>query len=163
MEVSRPGQFGATRAEILLVEDHPGDVRLAREALRDAKIDNDLLVLTDGAEALSFLRREGSYAEAVRPDLVLLDLNLPRRSGCEVLEEMRRDPGLASIPVVVVTASETDLEACRSLDLGRVDYMTKPIDFRQLARIVRSVSDLWFSIVMIEPGNPPEHEPILCP
>lgn len=154
-----PGR-ATTRAEILLVEDHPGDVRLAREALRDGKIDNDLRVVSDGVEALAYLRRQGRYADAVRPDLVLLDLNLPRKSGREVLEEMKRDPGLSSLPVVVVTASDTELDACRSLELGTVGYITKPIDFRQLAAIVRSVSDLWIAIVMVEGPTAPRRVPV---
>jgi chemotaxis family two-component system response regulator Rcp1 len=157
MDLSTPVPGRATlRAEILLVEDHPGDVRLAREALRDAKIDNELHVVTDGVEALAFLRQQGRYAEAVRPDLVLLDLNLPRKNGREVLEEMKRDPRLASVPVVVVTASTAEMDACRALELGTVGYMTKPIDFRQLAAVVRSVSDLWISIVCVE--RPPVSE-----
>lgn len=161
MDPSRPFPDRASvRAEILLVEDHPGDVRLAREALRDAKIDNDLHVVSDGVEALAFLRRQGRYADAVRPDLVLLDLNLPRKNGREVLEEMKRDPLLSSIPVVVVTASSAELDACRALELGTVGYMTKPIDFRQLAAVVRSVSELWIAIVRLERPTIPERLPV---
>jgi CheY-like chemotaxis protein len=151
MDRSSPAPGRASpRAEILLVEDHPGDVRLAREALRDAKIDNDLHVVSDGVEALDFLRRQGRHVGAVRPDLVLLDLNLPRRSGREVLEEMKRDPDLSSMPVAVVTASDAERDACRSLELGAVGYMTKPIDFRQLATVVRSVPGLGITIVRVE-------------
>lgn len=161
MDTSSPpqGRTG-TRAEILLVEDHPGDVRLTREALRDAKIDNDLHVVTDGVEALAFLRRQGPYADAVRPDLVLLDLNLPRKNGREVLEEMKRDPGLSSLPVIVVTASDAELDACRSLELGTVGFMTKPIDFRQLAAVLRSVSELGIAIVCIERPSAPGRVPV---
>jgi len=139
------------RVEILLVEDHPGDVRLIREALREEKIFNELHVALDGVEALAFLRGQGRYAARVRPDLILLDLNLPRMSGRELLEEMKRDPALRDLPVVVVTASQAEADACRALELGAAGYLTKPFDFRQLARVIQSTTDLWITIVAVRP------------
>ena len=148
------------RVEILLVEDHPGDVRLTREAFREHKIGNELHVVSDGEEALAFLLREGPYATSPRPDLVLLDLGLPRKDGREVLAEMKRNPGLREIPVVVVTASPAEADACRALQLGAVGYVSKPVDFRQLARIVQEITDLWITIVTVRPeALPPELVP----
>lgn len=146
----------ASSVEILLVEDHPGDVRLMREALREEKITNALHVARDGVEALAFLRREGPFASAPRPDLVLLDLNLPRKHGREVLEEMKRDPRVRDIPVVVVTASSADSDR-RLIDRGAAGFVTKPVDFRQLARIVQKITDLWISIETVQRDAPPQH------
>jgi two-component system, chemotaxis family, response regulator Rcp1 len=135
--------------EILLVEDHPGDVRLTREALQDSKVWNRLRVATTGFEALAILRRQPGYEAAPRPDLILLDLHLPGLSGVEVLDAVREDPELSSIPVVVVTASRADRE--RVLRLGANAYITKPVDVRQLAQVVGAVADLWLTIVKLEP------------
>ena len=125
--------------EILLVEDNPGDARLAVEAFRDGKLANRLRVVGDGDEALALLRREGPHRDAPRPDLVLLDLNLPRVGGHEVLAQLRADPELDRIPVVVLTASQEEHEALRSLHLGATAYMTKPVDGPQLMRVVEAV------------------------
>lgn len=145
--------------EILLVEDNPGDVRLTREALREDKIGNALHVVGDGVAALAFLRREEPYAGAPRPHLVLLDLDLPRMNGREVLEEMKGDPALREIPVVIVTASRAEADACRAMQLGATGFASKPVDFRQLARIVQDHADLWITIVSLRAEIPPEPVP----
>ncbi|HEX6927300.1 MAG TPA: response regulator [Longimicrobiaceae bacterium] len=137
--------------EILLVEDNPGDVRLTREALREGKVRNNLHVASDGVEALKFLRREEPYAEAVRPDLILLDLNLPRKDGREVLEEVKADPALRHIPVVVLTSSQAEQDILRAYDLHANCYVTKPVDLDQFIHVVRSIEDFWFTIVKLPP------------
>jgi chemotaxis family two-component system response regulator Rcp1 len=136
--------------EILLVEDNPGDVILTREALTDCKIANRLQVAVDGAEALRMLRGEGD-AEAVRPDLILLDLNLPRMSGTAVLSAIRADPALAMIPVVILTSSAADEDIVRSYRLNANAYVTKPVDFDEFLRVVRSIEDFWLSVVKLPP------------
>jgi two-component system, chemotaxis family, response regulator Rcp1 len=137
--------------EILLVEDNPGDVRLTREALAEGKVRNNLYVAVDGVKALEFLRREGEYAGAVRPDLVLLDLNLPRKDGREVLAEIKADPALRYIPVVILTSSEAESDIARAYDLHANCYVTKPVDLDQFIHVVRSIEDFWFSIVKLPP------------
>jgi len=137
--------------EILLVEDNPADVDLTQETLAYAKIRNRLHVVTDGEEALAFLRREGRYAQAIRPDLILLDLNLPRKDGREVLEELKADADLRSIPVVVLTSSDAEKDVVRSYDLGANCYVTKPVDLDQFANVVRTIEDFWFIVVKLPP------------
>ena len=137
--------------EILLVEDNPGDVRLTREALREGKVRNNLNVAPDGVEALKFLRREEQYADAVRPDLILLDLNLPRKDGREVLEDIKADPALRYIPVVVLTSSQAEQDILRAYDLHANCYVTKPVDLDQFSHVVRSIEDFWFTIVKLPP------------
>ncbi len=137
--------------EILLVEDNPGDVRLTREALKEGKVRNNLHVAQDGVEALAFLRREGRYGEAVRPDLILLDLNLPRRDGREVLEEIKADPQLRAIPVVILTSSQAEQDIVRAYDLHANCYVTKPVDLDQFITVVKSIEDFWFAIVKLPP------------
>jgi CheY-like chemotaxis protein len=136
-------------AQILLVEDSPGDVRLTREALHDAKICNELHVVRDGVSALAFLRGEGEYAGAPRPDIVLLDLNLPRKDGREVLEEVKADPDLRTIPVVVLTTSEADEDILRSYDLHANAYVTKPVDFDRFIEVVRLIDDFFVTVVKL--------------
>ena len=136
-------------AQILLVEDSPGDVRLTREALRDAKICNELHVVRDGEAALAFLRGEGEYAGAPRPDIVLLDLNLPRKDGREVLEEMKADDDLRRIPVIVLTTSLAEQDVLRSYDLHVNAYVTKPLDLDGFVAVVRSIESFWLSIVRL--------------
>ena len=136
-------------AEILLVEDNPADVRLTREALREGKVRNNLSVAADGVEALAFLRREGSYADAVVPDLILLDLNLPRKDGREVLEEIKADPALRHIPVVVLTSSQAEQDILRAYDLHANCYVTKPVDLDQFIHVVQSIEDFWFTIAKL--------------
>jgi chemotaxis family two-component system response regulator Rcp1 len=143
--------------EILLIEDEPGDVRLTLEALRDSKICNTVHVVTDGYAATAFLRREGEYAAAPRPDLILLDLGLPKKDGREVLAEIRTSDELRDIPVVVLTASRADRDLLRSWELQVDGYLIKPIDFGQLVELVKAFADFWFSVVHrpashVEPG-----------
>ncbi|HET8626690.1 MAG TPA: response regulator [Thermomicrobiales bacterium] len=135
--------------EILLVEDSPGDVRLTREALREGKIRNNLSVVPDGVEALAFLRREGRYAAAPRPDVILLDLNLPRKDGREVLAEVKADERLRRIPVVVLTTSRDEQDILRSYDLHANCYITKPVDLDQFIAVVRSIETFWLTIVTL--------------
>jgi CheY-like chemotaxis protein len=135
--------------EILLVEDNPGDVRLTREALKEGKVLNHLHVVEDGEDAVRFLRREGEFDGAVRPDLVLLDLNLPRKSGHEVLEEIKTDTDLRRIPVVVLTSSEAETDIARSYDRYANAYITKPVDLDQFISVVRAVEDFWLEVVRL--------------
>ena len=138
--------------EILLVEDNPGDVRLTKEALRDGKVRNNLHVVDDGVKALEFLRRQGPYAEAPRPDLILLDLNLPRMGGREVLAEVKNDPQLQSIPVVVLTTSQAEQDIVRAYELNANCYVTKPVDLDQFITVVKSIEDFWLTIVRLPPA-----------
>lgn len=135
--------------EILLVEDNPGDVRLTVEAFRAGKIRNNLNVVRDGVEALAFLRREAPYEDAPRPDLILLDLNLPRKSGFDVLAEVKADGSLRRIPVVVLTTSEIDEDICRSYDLHANCYISKPVDLDRFFTVVKSVEDFWLTVVKL--------------
>jgi chemotaxis family two-component system response regulator Rcp1 len=137
--------------EILLVEDNPGDVRLTKEALKEGKVRNNMFVATDGEEALTFLRQQGKYAEACRPDLILLDLNLPKKSGREVLEEIKADPELKRIPVVVLTISKAEQDILKSYDLHANCYITKPVDLEQFIEVVKSIEDFWLTVVMLPP------------
>jgi len=135
--------------EILLIEDSPGDVRLTREALKEAKVLNRLSVATDGVEAMEFLRRRGRHADTPRPDLILLDLNLPRKDGREVLEEIKTDPSLKRIPVVVLTTSRAEEDVIRAYDLHANCYITKPVDFKQFIVVVQAIEDFWLTIVKL--------------
>jgi len=135
--------------EVLLVEDDPGDVLMTREAFEDYKVRNQLHVVNDGVAALAFLRREGEYAEAPRPDLVLLDLNLPRMDGREVLQAVKSDPQLASIPVVVLTTSEAEEDVLRSYTLHANAYVTKPVDFDRFIKVVREIDDFFVTVVRL--------------
>ena len=138
-------------AQILLVEDSPSDVRLTRDALADAKVLNDLHVVTDGAQALAFLRREGEFAGAPRPDLLLLDLNLPKVNGLEVLEQIKADPELRRIPVAVLTTSDEDRDVLAAYDRHVNCYLNKPIDFAEFTRVVQSIEDFFLTIVRLAP------------
>lgn len=135
--------------EILLVEDNPGDVRLTQEALKEGKILNNLYTAKDGVEAISFLRREGGYENAVRPDLILLDLNLPKKDGREVLEEIKKDEDLKRIPVVVLTTSRAEEDIVRTYDRHANCYITKPVDFDQFINVVKSIESFWLSVVKL--------------
>jgi chemotaxis family two-component system response regulator Rcp1 len=137
--------------QILLVEDSPGDVRLTQEVLRDARIANDLHVVGDGEQAMAFLRQEGDYASHPRPDLVLLDLNLPRKDGREVLADLNADPELKAIPVIVLTTSEAEQDILRSYRLAANAYITKPIDLNEFIAVVRSIETFWLTIVRLPP------------
>ncbi|MGD1058313.1 MAG: response regulator [Solirubrobacteraceae bacterium] len=134
---------------VLLIDDDPGDVLLVREAFEDHKIGNTLSVVSDGVEALKYVRREGSYASATRPDLILLDLNLPRKSGIEVLEEIKGDPALATIVVVVLTTSEAEEDIVRAYKLHANAYITKPVDFEQFTKIVHQIDDFFIGLVKL--------------
>ena len=140
-----------TPVEILLVEDNPGDVRLAREGLSECKIRNNLHVVDDGVKAMAFLRRQDEYARAPRPDLVLLDLNLPRKDGREVLREVKEDEKLRTIPVVVLTTSKAEEDILKSYSLHANCYVTKPMGLEQFLDVVRSIEDFWFTIVKLPP------------
>jgi two-component system, chemotaxis family, response regulator Rcp1 len=135
--------------EILLVEDNLGDARLTQETLREAKVRNRLSHVRDGVEALAFLRREGAHADAPRPDLILLDLNLPRKDGREVLAEIKQDERLRRIPVVVLTVSQADEDILRVYNLNANCYITKPVDLEQFIKVVRSIEDFWLAIVKL--------------
>ncbi len=135
--------------EILLVEDNPGDVRLTEEAMREAKMRNRLHVVEDGVEAMAFLRREGRFADAPRPDLILLDLNLPRKDGRAVLAEVKADPDLKRIPVVVLTTSQAEEDVIRAYDLHANCYVTKPVDFDQFMTIVKQIDQFWVKVVTL--------------
>lgn len=139
--------------EILLVEDNPGDVRLTIEGLNEGKVRNNLHVARDGVEALEFLRRQGPFADAVRPDLILLDLNLPRMDGREVLAEVKSDPKLKTIPVVVLTTSRADQDILNSYQLQANCYITKPVDFDQFINVVKSIEHFWLTVVTL-PNQP---------
>jgi chemotaxis family two-component system response regulator Rcp1 len=135
--------------EILLVEDNPGDVRLTVEALKEGKLRNHMSVVGDGEAALSYLRKEVGYEDAVRPDLVLLDLNLPSKDGREVLADMKSDPDLRRIPVVVLTTSEAEEDILKTYNLHANCYITKPVDLDQFITVVRSIEAFWFSVVSL--------------
>ncbi len=137
--------------EILLVEDNPGDVRLTIEALKEAKVQNKLSVVSDGVEALAFLRNEGKYEQSPRPDLILLDLNLPRKDGREVLAEIKSDPDLKVIPVVVLTTSNADKDLFQAYESHANCYITKPVDFQQFLIVIKSIENFWLSIVKLPP------------
>jgi two-component system, chemotaxis family, response regulator Rcp1 len=135
--------------EILMVEDNPGDVRLTKEALADAKVRNTLSVVEDGRAALRYLRGEGQYSQAVRPDLILLDLNLPQMDGLHVLEAIKGDANLRRIPVVIITSSSAEEDILKSYDLHANCYVTKPLDLLQFNKVVRSVEAFWMTIVKL--------------
>lgn len=137
--------------EILLVEDNPGDVRLTIEAFKEGRVHNRLSVARDGVEALAFLRRQGAFANAARPDLILLDLNLPRKDGREVLAEIKEDASLRRIPVVVLTTSKAEEDILRTYDLHANCYIAKPVDLEQFLSVVRSIDDFWLSVVRLPP------------
>jgi CheY-like chemotaxis protein len=139
--------------DILLVEDNEGDARLAKEAMRDSKICNTLQHVTDGEEAMAFLRKEGKYSQSPRPDLILLDLNLPRMDGRQVLAEIKGDDGLKRIPVVILTVSSAEEDVLKVYNLHANCYITKPIDLNQFLKVVRSVEDFWLTIVRLPNGK----------
>jgi CheY-like chemotaxis protein len=135
--------------EILLVEDNPGDARLAMEALKEAKVRNNLSIVGNGEAAISFLRREREYADSPRPDLILLDLNLPRKSGREVLEEIKADSKLQRIPVVVLTTSQAEEDVARSYELNANCFITKPVDLDQFFEVIKTIEDFWLTVVRL--------------
>ncbi len=138
---------------ILLVEDNPGDVRLTKETLRDAKVLVNLDVVGDGVEAMAFLLQKGKYAKAQRPDLILLDLNLPKKDGREVLAEVKEDPSLRRIPIVVLTISNSEEDILKSYNLHANAYVTKPLGLEQFAKITKAIEDFWFTVVKLPPNG----------
>ena len=141
--------------EVLLVEDSPGDVRLTKEALKDAKVHINLRVVRDGIDAMAFLMREGEYATAPRPDLILLDLNLPRKDGREVLREIKENQELKSIPVVILTTSASEADILRSYLLHANCYITKPVNLDGFLTVVKSIDNFWLSVVKLPPNPGP--------
>ena len=137
--------------EVLLVEDNTGDVRLTLEAMKEGKVINNLSIASDGVEAMAFLRKEGRYKDAARPDIILLDLNLPKKDGREVLAEIKADPSLRLIPVVVLTTSQAEEDILRTYNLHANCYVTKPVDLEQFINVVKSINDFWFSVVKLPP------------
>lgn len=137
--------------EILLVDDNPADVRLTAEAFKEARVQNHLHVAEDGVEAMAFLRREGKYAQAVRPDVILLDLNLPKKDGREVLAEIKADDHLRRIPVVVLTTSEAEQDIVKAYGLHANCYISKPVDLDKFMTVMKSIEDFWFTIAKLPP------------
>jgi CheY-like chemotaxis protein len=142
-------------AEILLVEDNAGDVRLTMEAMREGRLRTNVSVVSDGEQALAFLKREGKYEDAPRPDLILLDLNLPRMDGRDVLQEIKRHEGLRSIPVIVLTTSSAPSDIAHCYDLHANCYITKPVDLDAFIDVVKSIEGFWLSVVRLSVGAPP--------
>ena len=137
--------------DILLVEDNAGDVRLAQEALKESKVRNHLFVVEDGVEAMAFLRRQGKYSAVPQPDLILLDLNLPKKGGREVLAEVKADPALKHIPVVILTVSRAEEDVMRAYDSYANCYIIKPLDFNRFMEVTKSIEDFWLTIVKLPP------------
>ncbi len=135
--------------EILLVEDNPGDARLTREALKDCRVLNHLWTVEDGEQAMAFLRREGEHADRPRPDLILLDLNMPRKDGREVLAEIKADESLKRIPVVILTTSQAEVDVLTTYNMHANAYVTKPVDFNQFIKVIQQIEDFWFTIVRL--------------
>ena len=153
MRPVKEGNKGINIVNILLVEDSPTDIDLTREGLEMGKLANNLTVIEDGVEALAYLRKEGAYSDAIRPDLVLLDLNLPGKDGREVLGDMKNDPDLMSIPVVVLTSSKAEEDIARTYKLHANCYITKPVNFSRFVEVVKGIEDFWFSIVKLPPSE----------
>jgi two-component system, chemotaxis family, response regulator Rcp1 len=150
---SQPREQPRPPLGVLLVEDDPGDVVIAEEALRASKLESRLTVVPDGVEAIAYLRRQNGYADAERPDLILLDLNLPRKSGHEVLAEVKADPKLRQIPIVVLTTSGAAEDVARSYDLHANVFVTKPVDFDHFAEVVRQIDDFFLTVAQLPPAN----------
>jgi chemotaxis family two-component system response regulator Rcp1 len=143
----------ARPVDILLVEDNPGDVRLTRELLKESKIHNNLTVVDNGEDAIVFLRRAAKHPDPTLPDLILLDLNLPRKNGAEVLASIKNDPSLRRIPVVILTSSKAEEDIARAYDLHANCYISKPVGLEQFATVVKSIDDFWLSIVRLPPNQ----------
>ncbi len=146
-------EYNVRPIEILLVEDNPGDVRLTIEALKEGKVLNNLNVVEDGVEAINYLRKVGKYADKLRPDLILLDLNLPKKDGREVLAEIKEDPNLKRIPVVVLTTSNAEQDIIKSYDKHANCYITKPVDLNQFIEVIKSIENFWLTIAILPPNG----------
>ncbi|MBK6326851.1 MAG: response regulator [Chloroflexi bacterium] len=146
-------QINGNPVKILLVEDNPGDIRLTKEALREGKVNNEMFIVTDGLEALAFLNQKGQYANAPRPDVILLDLNLPLMNGAEVLANIKADPRLKRIPVIVLTTSDDERDILNSYDLHANAYVTKPVDLEHFIEIIGQIEGFWLTIVKLPPTN----------
>ena len=144
-------RIDALAVDILLVEDNPGDVRLTKEALKDAKVLNEVYVAKDGVEAMEFLTKKGKFKEAPIPDMILLDLNLPRKDGREVLAEIKKDPKLKHIPVIILTTSKADEDIIKTYNLHANAYITKPVDLNRFVEIIHALEEFWFTIVKLPP------------
>lgn len=144
-------EFVGKSIEILLIEDNPGDIRLTLEAFKDGKVHNHISIVTDGIEALAFLRREGKYSDVKKPDIILLDLNLPKKDGRETLQEIKNDEGLKNIPVIVLSCSSADVDILRSYKLHANCYISKPVDLDQFVNVVKSIENFWLEIVKLPP------------
>ena len=143
-------EFGKA-IEILLVEDNPGDIRLTKEAFKEGKVRNNLNIVEDGEEAMAFLRQEGEYSDAPRPDLILLDLNLPKKDGREVLLDIKNDQKLRTIPVVILTTSKAEEDILKTYNLHANCYINKPVDFDQFINVIKTIEVFWLSVVMLPP------------
>ena len=143
----------ARAIDILLIEDNPGDIRLTQEILKESKIRNKIFVVNNGADAMEFLLRQGKFSDAVRPDLILLDLNLPRKDGREVLAEIKQDPVLKRIPVVILTTSKDEQDVLKTYELYANCYITKPVGLEQFVTVVRAIEDFWLAIVKLPPDR----------
>jgi CheY-like chemotaxis protein len=148
-----PNESSLHPIEILLVEDNPGDSRLAKEALKESKLKNNLYVAEDGVEAMNFLYKKGKYSKMPRPDLVILDLNLPKKDGREVLAEIKNDDNLKRIPVVILTISKAEEDILKTYNLHANCYVTKPLDLDQFMKVVKSIEDFWLTIVKLPNGK----------
>ena len=148
-----PNESSLHPIEILLVEDNPGDSRLAIEALKESKLKNNLYVAEDGVEAMNFLYKTGKYSKMPRPDLIILDLNLPKKDGREVLAEIKNDDNLKRIPVVILTISKAEEDILKTYNLHANCYVTKPLDLDQFMKVVRSIEDFWLTIVKLPNGK----------
>lgn len=138
--------------EVLMIEDNPADVRLVEEAFKESNINNNLSVVEDGVEAVEFLHRQGKYANVLRPDLILLDLNLPRKNGVEVLQEIKSESNLRTIPVIILTVSKAEQDINKVYNLHANCYIIKPVDFHEFIRIIKGIHDFWFTIAKLPRG-----------
>ena len=153
MQETSVNMADGTPVEILLVEDNPGDVRLTLEIFKEGKLANKIITVEDGVEAMAYLRREGKYANALRPGLILLDLNLPRMDGRSVLEEIKCDKSLKVIPIIILTTSAAEEDVLRSYNLHANCYITKPVDLIQFTNVVRTIESFWLTVVKLPSGG----------
>ena len=151
-------QFNGKPVEILLVEDNPGDVELTREAFKQSKINNNIHVAKDGEQALDFLRKQGTFTGVTTPDIVLLDLNLPKKDGRHVLEEVKQDEALRRIPVVIMTSSKSEQDVVKTYDLHANSYLIKPVNLEKFAEVVEAIENFWFTIVVLPDNAEPRQK-----